>query len=174
MKSTTDENDGSFLVCLVPGKDYALFVTSEGKMFYSENINLTKPSTSLEPVIKNIPLAKVTKGQKIILKNIFFDTDSFNLKPTSVSELNKLIAFLNTNPKIKIEIGGHTDNVGKPVYNLDLSMKRAKSVYSFLTAHGIVALRLTYKGFGDTVPIATNDNEEGRAQNRRTEMKILE
>ncbi len=174
LKTTVNENDGSFLICITRGKDYGLFVSSEGSMFYSENINLTIPASSLKPVQKDISLSKISKGQKIVLNNIFFDTDSSNLKPSSESELNKLITFMNSNAKIRIEISGHTDNVGKSAYNLDLSMRRAKSVYGFLAAHGISATRLVYKGYGDTQPIATNDNEEGRARNRRTEMKIVE
>ncbi len=81
---------------------------------------------------------------------------------------------MNSNISIKIEVGGHTDNKGKPAYNLDLSQKRAKAVYDFLVKKGVVAARLKFKGFGDTVPISTNDTEEGRALNRRTEMKIVE
>ena len=174
VKSTSDEHDGSFLITLVPGKDYGLFVTSEGSLFYSENINLTTPTSSYKPVVIDIPLAKISAGQKMILKNIFFDTDSSNIKPSSESELQKLISFMNSNPKIKIEISGHTDNVGKPSYNLDLSLRRAKAVYNYLISKGIVSTKLTYKGYGETQPVAKNETEEGRAQNRRTEMKIVE
>lgn len=173
-KSFSDESDGSFMICITPGKDYGLFVSSEGHMFYSENINLTTISSSQKPFEINIPIEQIKKGSKIILKNIFFDTDSFRIKNNSESELNKLIAFMNSNVSIKIEIGGHTDNKGKSTYNLDLSQKRAKAVYDFLIKKGVAAIRLKYKGFGDTVPIATNDTEEGRALNRRTEMKIVE
>lgn len=174
VKSVSDENDGSFLICLTPGKEYALYVSCDDYLFYSDNFNLTTPASSLKPVIKDIPLSKIIRGQKIILKNIFFETDSFKLKPSSESELNKLVSFLTTNAKIKIEISGHTDNVGKPAYNLDLSLKRAKSVYDYLINHKINVSRLSYKGFGETIPISSNENEEGRAQNRRTEMKIVE
>lgn len=173
-KSFSDESDGSFMICLTPGKDYGLFVSSEGHMFYSENINLTTISSLQKPFEIDIPIEQIKKGSKIILKNIFFDTDSFRIKNNSESELSKLIAFMNLNVSIKVEIGGHTDNKGKPAYNIDLSQKRAKAVYDFLIKKGIVATRLKYKGFGDTVPISTNDTEEGRALNRRTELKIVE
>jgi outer membrane protein OmpA-like peptidoglycan-associated protein len=143
-------------------------------MFYSENINLTTISPSQKPFELEIPIEQIKKGSKIILKNIFFDTDSFNIKSNSESELNKLILFMNSNISIKIEIGGHTDNKGKSVYNLNLSQKRAKSVNDFLIKKGLSLNRLKYKGFGDTVPISTNDTEEGRALNRRTELKIVE
>ena len=81
---------------------------------------------------------------------------------------------MNSNISLKIEIGGHTDNKGKSAYNLDLSQKRAKAVYDYLIKNGVIATRMKYIGFGDTVPISTNDTEEGRALNRRTEMKIVE
>ncbi len=173
-KSYSDESDGSFMICITPGKDYGLFVSSEGHMFYSENINLTTISPSQKPFEIEIPIEQIKKGSTIILKNIFFDTDSFNIKVNSESELNKLISFMNSNQSIKIEIGGHTDNKGKPAYNLDLSQKRAKAVYDFLVKKGVVVARLKFKGFGDTVPISTNDTEDGRSMNRRTEMKIVE
>jgi len=87
--------------------------------------------------------------------------------------LNKLIAFLKTNPKLTIEIGGHTDNVGKPKDNQLLSENRAKSVKDYLVENGIEANRLTTKGYGDTNPIASNETETGRAENRRTEFKVV-
>ena len=80
---------------------------------------------------------------------------------------------MQTNKYLKIEISGHTDNVGDDKSNQVLSENRAKSVYQYLTTNGIVAERLSYKGFGETVPIASNDTEEGRAQNRRTEFTVI-
>ena len=112
-------------------------------------------------------------GEKVILKNIFFETNSFQLKEESTAELQKLLALLQNNKNLKIEIGGHTDNVGDDKSNQLLSENRAKSVYEYLTTNGILAERLRYKGFGETAPIATNDTEEGRAQNRRTEFTVI-
>jgi len=173
-KSASDDSDGSFLICLTPGKDYGLFVSSQGYMFYSENFNLTAPSSLLKPFEKNIPLEQIKKGSKTILKNIFFDTDSYRIKSKSGAELNKLISFMNTNPSIKVEISGHTDSKGEPPYNMILSLKRAKAVFDYLIKNGISETRLTYKGFGDTIPVSTNETDEGRSQNRRTEIKIVE
>ncbi len=173
-KSYSDSTDGTFLICITTGKNYGLFVSAEKYMFYSENINLTVTNSQQKPYEKDIPLDKIMKGSKIILNNIFFATDSSNIKNNSQTELNKLISFMNTNSKIKVEISGHTDNKGTPAYNLDLSNRRAKAVYDYLIKSGVKQERLTYKGFGDTLPIATNDTEDGRALNRRTEMKIVE
>lgn len=173
-KSYSDSTDGTFLICITPGKNYGLFVSAEKYMFYSENINLTLTNSQQKPYEKDIPLDKIMKGSRIILNNIFFETDSSNLKNNSQTELKKLISFMNINSSIKVEISGHTDNKGNSSHNLDLSNRRAKAVYEYLIKNSVKAERLSYKGFGQTMPIATNDTEEGRALNRRTEIKIIE
>ena len=107
------------------------------------------------------------------MKNVFFDVNKFDLKPESEAELDKLVQLLNDNPSVKMQIGGHTDNVGKPADNLMLSNNRAKSVVTYLISKGIPAARLSAKGFGETQPVADNKTEEGKALNRRTEMKVI-
>jgi len=168
----SDRNTGEFLLCIPTNRDYALNVSGEGYMFYSENFSLSGFTTETEPFIKNISLSPIDVGETIILRNIFFDTGKYNLKPESVSELKKILEFMENNPTLKIEIGGHTDNVGGETYNLALSENRAKSVFDFLTQRGIEPSRLTYRGFGYSKPIATNDTQDGRAKNRRTEISI--
>ncbi|MGP8216638.1 MAG: OmpA family protein [Bacteroidia bacterium] len=174
MQSTSMRLDGTFLVCIPLHKNYALNVSKKGYLFYSENFELKDSNaTRVHPYTINIPLQPIDTGASIVLKNIFFPTNKYDLKPESQVELNKLVAFLQLNPTVKIELSGHTDNVGTPQSNIILSKNRAKSVYDYLVAHGISADRLTYKGYGQTRPVASNDTEEGRAQNRRTEMKIV-
>ena len=114
----------------------------------------------------------IETNASVVLKNVFFDVGKFDLKPESEAELDKLVLLMNDNPTLKIQIGGHTDNVGKPADNLVLSNNRAKAVVSYLVSKGIVAARLTSKGFGETQPVADNKEEAGRAMNRRTEMKV--
>lgn len=172
-ESFSDKVNGEFLVCIPSNNDYALNVSKGGYLFYSENFSLTGQSTEIEPYIKNIPLQPVEIGESIVLKNVFFDTDKFDLKPESLIELNKLVDFLNKNNTLIIEISGHTDNQGKPDYNKQLSENRAKSVFEYLIGRGINQNRLSYKGYGDTRPVTTNETPEGRAENRRTEIKIL-
>jgi flagellar motor protein MotB len=172
VRSFSDKNTGEFLLCIPTNRDYALNVSGEGYMFYSENFSLSGFTTETKPFIKNISLSPIDVGETIILRNIFFDTGKYNLKPESVSELKKLLEFMEHNPALKIEIGGHTDNVGGEAYNLELSENRAKSVFDFLTQRGIEPSRLTYRGFGYSKPIATNDTQDGRAKNRRTEISI--
>lgn len=170
--SFSDEKTGEYLVCLPSNHNYALNVAKNDYLFYSENFTL-KQTENLEPFQKDVPLDKIEVGKSVVLKNIFFETAKFDLKPTSKTELNKLIAFLNANPKLTIEIGGHTDNMGKPKDNQFLSENRAKSVKNYLVENGIEPNRLSTKGYGDTTPIATNETETGRAENRRTEFKVL-
>ena len=121
----------------------------------------------------DVELQPIKFGEKVVLKNIFFETASYDLLPESKVELEKLLAFMNNNADIRIEIGGHTDNVGKPEDNQLLSENRSKSVRTYLIDHGVVADRIDFKGYGEQQPIDTNDTPEGRANNRRTEFKVL-
>jgi len=115
----------------------------------------------------------IERGQHVVLKNIFYETDSYELKSESEYELEKVIRFLESNPDITIEISGHTDNTGSAEYNMTLSENRAKAVVDYITGMGIGSDRLIYKGYGFTRPVDTNDTAEGRATNRRTELKII-
>ena len=174
IKSISDILDGSFLICLPVNINYALNVSKKGYLFYSENFSLKNESSDTEPFLINIALQPVKQGSSVILKNVFFDTDKFELKPESEVELFKVISFIQNNPKIKIEIGGHTDNTGSEEYNLKLSENRAKAVYEFLINNGIEKSSLSFKAYGFLKPIEKNETPEGRAINRRTEFKVLE
>ncbi len=170
--SNSIAGSGEFLVVLPTGKDYALNVSKDGYMFHSENFTLTAPK-NFEPYKKDVSLIPFKEGGTVVLKNVFFDTDSYVLKPQSEAELDKLYDFLVQNAKIKIEIGGHTDNQGKLANNKILSKNRAEAVKNYLTNKGIDANRLTFQGYADEKPIDTNETPEGRANNRRTEFKII-
>lgn len=169
----SDPFNGEYMVSLPIDKDYAFNVNKQGYLFYSENFSLTNIENPEKPFIMNIPLQPLSQGVTVILRNIFFDFDSFELLPESYVELNKLIEYMRNNPKLVIEIGGHTDNKGSKSYNKALSENRAKAVYDYLVAKGVSKDRLSYKGYDFSVPIATNDTEEGRALNRRTEFKVI-
>ena len=169
-KVQTDET-GNYLITLPVGKDYAFNVNRKGYLFYSDNFSLTQSSPD-SVYEKNIGLQPIEVNASVILNNIFFDVNKFDLKPASQIELDRLVQLLNENPSLKIEISGHTDNAGKPADNLALSNNRAKAVVTYLTGKGIAATRLVAKGYGETKPVAVNTTEEGRAKNRRTEMKV--
>jgi len=171
-QATANKYSGEFLVCIPTDKNYALNVSKKGYLFYSENFTLADKDNT-KPFFKDIPLQAMKAGNKVILKNIFFETNSFDLKSESTVELNKVLQFMNENLNLKIEISGHTDNVGSDALNQKLSENRAKAVVDYLTSKGISSLRMISKGYGKTQPIATNNTEEGRALNRRTEFKII-
>ncbi len=173
-KSYSDPYNGEFLVCIPTDKNYMLNVSKEGYLFFSENFSMKGIHEVTEPLFKDVPLYPILSGRSIVLNNIFYETDSYELKKESYVELNKLVKFLEKNNTLKIELGGHTDNVGSEEYNKDLSRKRAESVVSFLVDSGIKEERLISKGYGFSKPIDTNDTKVGRAKNRRTELLIIE
>ena len=176
---------GDFLICLPSGVDYRLGVEKEGFLFHSENFALKEAGSIDKPFILEIYLQPIPKQiiatndkpnpvrKYGVLKNVFFETASSALLPTSKTELNALIKLLNDNPTIRIQIGGHTDNVGSSENNLRLSEERAKSVVEYLVTNGIEEKRLSSKGYGERQPIATNESEEGRQINRRTEFVVF-
>jgi outer membrane protein OmpA-like peptidoglycan-associated protein len=170
-KVQTDEQ-GNYFITLPTGKDYIFNVNRKGYLFYSDNFLLSQktPDSTYE---KNIPLQPLEVNASIVLNNIFFETNKFDLDPKSQIELDKVVQLLSENATVKIEISGHTDNVGNPADNLTLSRNRAKSVVNYLIGKGIATQRLIAKGYGETKPVADNKTEEGKAKNRRTELKII-
>ena len=156
------------------GNDYALNVSSDGYMMDSKNFSLKNLDSKVEKITLDIPLEKIATGTTIVLNNIFFETDKYNLRRESDYELGKLVKFLNDNPKIQVEIGGHTDNTGSETHNKQLSQNRAAAIVNYLVSHGIPSARLSSKGYGSSQPAVDNDTPENRAKNRRTEVKVVE
>lgn len=167
----TAKDNGEFLAVMPLGSTYAFNAIADGYLFYSDNFELSH-ATADKPYLLEIYLEKLKPGGNVILKNIFFDTNKFELLPSSLTELTSLLQLLQANTSISIEIQGYTDNVGNPSDNQKLSLQRAKAVYDYLSSSKIDPDRLSFKGFGATVPIAKNDSPEGRQQNRRTSFLI--
>jgi outer membrane protein OmpA-like peptidoglycan-associated protein len=167
----TDET-GNYLTTLPLGNDYAFNVNRKGYLFFSENFMLSAPTADSVYQI-DIPLQPIEVNASIILKNIFFDNNQYELKPASQIELDDVVRLLKENPQVTVQINGYTDNVGKPADNLLLSQNRAMAVVNYLKSKGIGPARLSARGFGETNPVGPNTTEAGRAQNRRTELKVL-
>ncbi len=167
----TDE-DGNFLITLPIGYEYSLNINRKGYLFYSDHFSLLE-NTADSFFKLNVPLQPIEAGASVVLKNIFFGNNETKLQPESEAELNKIIGLLNENPNMKVQISGHTDNVGKKEANQLLSLNRAKSVVNYLIGKGININRLLPKGFGDTKPVASNDTDEGKSLNRRTEINVV-
>lgn len=167
-----NKSTGKYLVSLPGGKNYGITVNSDQCLFYSDNVDLTK-NAGYNEVVKDIQLKKIAVGSSVVLKNIFFDSGKSTLKPESQKELENLMKMLNDIPTLKIEISGHTDNVGAAAMNKKLSQDRAKAVVDYVVSKGINADRLTFVGYGFDQPKASNETPEGRQENRRTEFKVL-
>lgn len=166
--------DGSFKIVLPYDKNYSIRAVAPGFFSISENLNLADlVEAGYKEIHKDLYLAPIEIGQIFRLNNVFFDFDKWDLRPESYLELSRVILFLNENPSIEIEMGAHTDSRGTDEYNIALSDRRAKSVVDYLISQGIPASRLTWKGYGESVPVATNDTDEGRQLNRRVEFKIM-
>ncbi len=180
--SAFTKSDGTFLVCLPAGKDYALNVSKEKFLFFSDNFNLVESASFDKPFLLNIELqpietsspagALAKESKPIVLRNVFFETASAALRPESMSELDRLAQMLTESPTLKIQINGHTDNVGDDNSNQLLSEARAKAVHDLLLSKSIAPERLQFKGFGENKPLESNDTPEGRARNRRTEFVV--
>ncbi len=170
---SSEGSDGKYLVTLPSGVNYGIAIEAEGYLFHSENFNIPADA-QFKSYKKDIRLKKIEVGKAVVLRNIFFDTNKFELRPESKYELERLEAILVENPQIRMEISGHTDSDGSAQHNQKLSENRAKAVVDFLIARGVDKSRLVYAGYGQDQPIASNDTAEGKQQNRRTEFKIIE
>jgi outer membrane protein OmpA-like peptidoglycan-associated protein len=168
----TDET-GRYFTPLPIGKDYTFVVRRKGYLFFSKSYELSGvPADSTYQL--DILLQPIQKAEKLVLRDIRFKTGSAILEGNGQVELNKLVQWMAENAELKILITGHTDNIGKPSDNLLLSKQRAKAVMDYLIEKGIAANRIQTTGKGDNDPVASNQTEEGRAQNRRTEILILD
>ncbi|CAG4995484.1 Peptidoglycan-associated lipoprotein [Dyadobacter sp. CECT 9275] len=165
-----DPKTGSFLAVLNQGSDYAFYVSAEGYLFKSLSFSVRDSASTVN---LEIPLESIEKNRVEVLHNIFFRTGSYELDEKSKVELNRLAGFLSENKTVRIEIAGHTDDVGADAANLELSRQRAISVTNFLKNSGISPDRLLAKGYGKTVPAVPNNSEENRQKNRRIEWRIL-
>ncbi|GAA3921723.1 OmpA family protein [Hymenobacter algoricola] len=167
----SNAQSGRYLVSLPSGVNYGIVVRQEGYLFHSENFDLPAGAAYSE-VVKDIALKKLDVGVKVVLNNIFFDFDKATLRKESTAELERLQKLLVETPALRLEISGHTDNVGNAAYNKDLSLRRAKAVVDYLVAKGTDKARLTFAGYGDTQPVAPNTTKASRQLNRRTEFKV--
>ncbi|GJM28884.1 MAG: hypothetical protein DHS20C17_15190 [Cyclobacteriaceae bacterium] len=169
---TSDSLSGEYLQVLTDGSEYALYINKAGYLFESLRFDYQE-TTDREPIQIDIYLKPIKTGTAATLNNIFFDVNKYEIKQKSRTELNKTVAFLNTNPSVRVEISGHTDNSGNDTHNQELSRNRAKAVYEYLIQQGVEPDRLRFRGYGSQMPLAANDTESNRQLNRRIEFKVL-
>lgn len=170
---TSDEINGDYTLVLNEGKEYALYCSRKGYLFKSLSFNYTGKN-DFNALTLDIELEPIKKGAHIVLNNLFFESGKYELQEKSRTELNRLINFIKNNPNIKVEISGHTDDVGTNESNQKLSTQRAKSVFDYLVKNGVSPTTITGKGYGNTKPVAPNTSDENRQLNRRIEFSIIE
>ena len=167
------DSTGKFTLRLPTGAKYEIYILGfQDSIIYNV---LDIPALKENQFVKNPIKVNIQfePPKSFVLDNCTFETGKATLKPEAYPVLDELVEYLKRKDDERIELGGHTDNVGKPEANMILSTNRAKAVMTYLLTKGIAAERVSAKGYGMTVPIAENDDAEGRAQNRRTEVKIL-
>ncbi len=170
----SDPVTGEYQIILPSGMLYGYLAEAEGYLSVNANIDLSE-TTEYGELKKDLYLTPIQKGASIRLNNVFFDFDKYVLKEESYPELNRTIEMLNEYPEMNVLVSGHTDDIGTPEYNVILSQRRAQAVVDYMIKGGIDSGRLEAKGFGETRPVVSNDDEkEGRELNRRVEMKFLD
>lgn len=167
-----DSLTGKYAIAELFDKDFLLTLKKEN-FAYNSRLLLSEDTLLNSPAKVDLDLVPVEVGQKYEIQDIYFDYDKYELKKESKIVLYTHVEFLNDHPDIKLEIRGHTDNIGGQEYNQTLSENRAKAVYDFFVENNISPNRLSYKGFGQIDPVDTNETAEGRANNRRTEFVIV-
>ncbi|MBL0741186.1 OmpA family protein [Chryseolinea lacunae] len=172
-KINTNPLTGEFELVIPHGGNYGVATEKSGYLFNSINFALPE-FAEYQEIDTHIIMVKAEVGSKVVLKNIFFDIGKSDLKTESVAEVENIRELMITNPNLKVQINGHTDNSGNAASNKALSLKRASSVVTYLASHGIDASRVSAKGYGSERPIVSNDDEQGgREINRRTEIEII-
>jgi OmpA-OmpF porin, OOP family len=171
-QAVSDPSTGDYKIILPYGMAYGFLANADGYISISDNMDLTKTETYKE-IQRDLYLSPIEVGDIFRLNNIFFDFNKTTLRPESYPELNRLVAFMQNNSSVEIEISGHTDDVGSDEANLKLSAERARSVCEYIVTKGITASKIKTKGYGKTNPVAGNDTEEGRQLNRRVEFVII-
>lgn len=166
---TVTNAEGKSLIYLKKGDTYEVYINN---LSNNEKVKEFDVPETKNKITLNLELL-YEPGRTITLKNVFFDTGKSTLRPESFAALNDLADALKLKPSLVIEIAGHTDNVGSKESNQVLSGQRAQSVRTYLLKKGIDGKRITTKGYGDTQPVGSNDTDEGRQQNRRTEVRII-
>ncbi|MEO9533416.1 MAG: OmpA family protein [Crocinitomicaceae bacterium] len=169
----TNPATGEYTIVLPYGNNYDFTASAANYIGVSDNLDLTDVG-EYKVIERDLYLVPIEVGATVRLNNIFFETGKDGLKNESFTELMRVVEFLKSNPNVKIELSGHTDNVGDKNFNKTLSQKRADTVLAYLTANGIDKSRLVAKGYGMEKPVAENATEEGKAMNRRVEFTILE
>ena len=171
--TNSNPETGEYQILLPAGANYGFLALKDKFIPLSENIDLTDVKEYKE-IERDLYLVPIEVGVPVRLNNVFFDFDKSTLRKESFPELDRVVILMKENPKLKVEIAGHTDEKGTDEYNQRLSQRRTNSVVKYLADKGVASARLVPKGYGEKQPIATNATDDGRQKNRRVEFVVLE
>ncbi|MEO5928463.1 MAG: OmpA family protein [Candidatus Kapaibacterium sp.] len=173
-KANSNATNGNYTTVLQPGRDYGISINAPGYIFRSDRYTIPE-RTPYKEFNHPVELEKLKTGESFVVNNIFFDYNTATLDNASRPELDRIIDLMKEHGALKMQVNGHTDNVGSSDFNYKLSVKRAEAVRDYLiTNGGIDSARISVKGFGYKKPVASNKSEEGRHQNRRSEFTVLQ
>lgn len=170
-QTSSDQVTGNYFLALREGGEFGAYASAPGYLFEDFRFDL-KASSNLQPDTINISLTPLKKGGTLILENIYFEIDSYELLSKSISELEQAFNFLNNNKQVQVEIAGHTDASGTSAYNQELSEKRAQAVYDYLLSKGISKDQISFKGYGAEFPVSTTQSSSEYSKDRRIEFRI--
>lgn len=174
-EGVVDAETGHYAVAVTAKNENDDFLMVVKKEDYSFSSTLIEPTeeTFEKPIEVNFEVKPIEAGKSVQINDIYYATASYEINQKSYAVLNEFAEFLKSNPTVKVEIRGHTDNIGSAQTNITLSNRRAQAVYDYLLSKGVPKANVSYKGYGPNMPIADNRTEAGRAKNRRTEFYIL-
>lgn len=168
----SDEN-GFYHTQIPSTGEYQFIASKEGFINLSDSLEVIE-FDPYSGITKDLYMMPIEVGVTVRLNNIFFDFDKTTLRPESIPQLDRVVKFMQDNPTVSVEIGGHTDSKGSDEYNINLSQGRAEAVVNYVIKQGVEFNRIIAKGYGESLPVDTNSTDEGRQSNRRVEFKILE
>jgi outer membrane protein OmpA-like peptidoglycan-associated protein len=170
----TDTSSLEYRMILPAGLNYGFLALAPGYVAISENVSVSLPAGQMyAEQERTLTLARLEVGATIRLNNLFFATGKAELRPESIPELERVVALLRTEPRLSLELAGHTDDIGTDTLNISLSERRAKAVQDYLVTQQIEAWRTIVRGYGAREPLAPNTTEADRRRNRRVEIRIL-
>jgi OmpA-OmpF porin, OOP family len=169
----SEQGVGSYKIVLPRGTHYGFYAEAKGFLSLNESLDIPDTKSEYLEIEKNLYLVPIELGQSMRINNVFFQQSTAILFNTSYAELDRLVQIMKDNPRIVIELAGHTDNIGDANKNLDLSLKRVEVVKKYLVEKGISSDRVTLKAYGGSKPIVTSGSPEERQKNRRVEFTII-
>ncbi|MBO3269445.1 MULTISPECIES: OmpA family protein [Hymenobacter] len=172
-RDVTKPGNGDYQVSLLSGRTYQVAVSKDGKNIETQEFEVPISTNDSTTIVKNFYVPYVDTTSQVALNNIYFDTDKYNLRPESITELDNIARILKANPGINISVEGNCDSRNTDEYNMVLGQNRANAAYNYLKKQGVAETRMVTVSYGERRPAAPNDSPENMQLNRRTEFRVI-